>query len=118
MVFIHVPTVNMSYLAKFAYWEACWLTPEVLYLTAGNFAWEWISTVSWCTWIVVWHCRFIRELCLCSAFNFNSLHTCICDGELLQLTVKHTQCCGQFRALHHKIECIFTNYWQSWMSLL
>jgi len=40
MVFVCVPTVNMSYLAKFAFWEACWLTSEVLYLTTGNFALE------------------------------------------------------------------------------
>jgi len=49
MVFICVPTVNMSYLAKFGYWEACWLTFEVLYLITGNFALELISTVSLCT---------------------------------------------------------------------
>jgi len=73
MVFICVPTVNMSYSSKFAYWETCWLTFEVLYLTTGNFALECISTILWCTWIVVWHSGFIRELCLCSAFNFNSV---------------------------------------------
>jgi len=55
----------MSYLAKFAYWEACWLTFEVLYLTTGNFALEWISTVSLCTWIVcdiTVNCAYVQHL--------------------------------------------------------